>query len=228
MGLDHRFHAVFPVSAADAALGALARELGRDDRARVVAALPWQAAHARVTSWRSSPIWERAGVLSLARREHDRSDAFCFLVRTTQDKLLEARQHERVTPLPSESELALVACWISITSGARLFVISATPVSHELRRSCDALTALCAPWQRLAGVGHAHALFLDTEPQLPRRILYPAEHEVSRPSCADFELSDHSVATDAYWSDALHRAGIDLPPLSAPPRASVGPAQNES
>lgn len=228
MGLDYRFHVVFPVGAADAALGALARELGRDDRARVAAALPWQAANARVISWRGAPIWERAGVLSLARREQDRSDAFCFLVRTTPDTAREPAEGQRITPVPSEAEPALLACWISVASGARLFVISATPVSQELRRSCEASEALVAPWQRLASAAHAHALFLDTEPQLPRRILYPAEREVPRPSCAEFELSDHSVATDAYWSDALERAGIDLPPLSSPPRASVDPAQNET
>ncbi|HEX6240077.1 MAG TPA: hypothetical protein VFZ61_04265 [Polyangiales bacterium] len=218
MGLDYRFHLVFPVAAADAALRALAQELRPEDHRRLVAALPWHAANARVTSWRGSPIWERSGILSLARRDEDRADAFCFQLQVHGDAA-DARAEAATSARANEAPCARAACWTSIGSGGRLFVISATPVDQELRRACETSAALLAPWQRVASGAGAHALFLDTEPQRPRKLLYPEPRAAPRPACSDYELSDQSIATDAYWCASLEQAGISLPPLSSPPRS---------
>lgn len=211
MAQDYRFYVVCPGRAADAALGALADALAVDDRTRLLAALPWQAANARVTSWQGSPIWERAGILALARREQDGSDAFCFQLKIAVGGSIEAYERGRCVQLPREQDAALIACWISVWSGARLFVISATPVADEHRPLCQASTEFALRWRQLASDAHALALFLDADASLPRELLYPEQRQVSRPTCADFELSDGCFATDAYWSDALQRAGVSLP-----------------
>lgn len=210
MGLRYGFRLVFAVASADDALRALAGHLCAEDRARIRAALPWQPATERFTSWRGTGVRERSGFASVERREYEHGDHFCLAQLIRVNHAIREYERENGYPLPREGELARFGCmWTSFSAGSELFVISATAASSSMSRFCASSKAVQAAWKDVASSASGFAVFLDTEEPEQWTLLYPRERTVARPDDEAFELpDDYHPATDAYWSDALDKADV--------------------
>ena len=209
MGLNYTFILVFPLASVDDALRALAGHLHADDRVRMLAALPWQPAKERLTSWRGTTVCERSGFSSLERNGLEHGDSFCLSLLIRLDRAV--REYELTdVPLPREGKLASLGCmWTEFSTGSELFVISMMAASSGMSRLCEMSEAVQAPLKSVARSANAFALFLDTEQPDSWTLLYPQVRAVPRPDDELFDLPDDlSPATDAYWSDALEKAGV--------------------
>ncbi|MEO7734311.1 MAG: hypothetical protein ABIY55_25360 [Kofleriaceae bacterium] len=209
MGLNYGFHVIVPRARTTALLEAVAAHLVDADRARLIAALPWQPSVESQRLLASTEIATDArGIARLALQTSETPESWCFSFMHRADAPLIAYLADHPAPHNRHAalgELVRVGCvWTTLRAGETLAVFEGVAATSDMSRLFAASASVQATWVDIAARAGALQLFFDTEDEIYWDVVANPRRRVPRPPDEDFTFDDdYQVSVDHFYQRAI-------------------------
>lgn len=211
MGLDYSFVIMGPAAGTGRLLQELAKRLSREDKQRLLTAIPGHLTSAKKESADAQDHAIR-GIAGLSLTQHEHKNDYCFSFLFQPDPEL-CEYEKRNGNRPREDGRIPIGCvWTQLHSGGEFALIQATAATTGMSLLFTQSSSIQDAWITLAATSGGHALFRDTEDPDRWELLYPEQRRVPRPDEEAQYLPDCiTVSPDSYCRAALELAGVANP-----------------